>query len=139
MLESTSITLKITLAGGSRVPDGLRAFIARDPSLRGVAQAQWQSRKVQAGTLGDGLDVLALVVTGALALPSAIETVKRWVSSQGGEAASVVISRDGVSVAISGVEDSEQLQKLAAALLPSSSADVGDPGEQVPTVAPEAG
>lgn len=138
MSESQSTTFEITLLSEGRVPDGLRVFIARDPSLRGVARAQWHSERVQAGTLGDGLDVLTLVVTGVLALPSAIETVKRWVSSQGGEAASVVISRDDVSVTISGVEDPDQLQKLAVALLSPSSADVGDPEEQAPSAVSEA-
>ncbi|MFD8676513.1 hypothetical protein ACFV1A_25965 [Streptomyces seoulensis] len=131
--EAAPVAFEITLPDGGRVPDGLRVFIARDPSLRGAVRAQWEPRRVQGGTLGDGLDVLTLAVTGVLALPSAIETVKRWVSSQGGEAASVVISRDGVSVTISGVEDAEQLQNLAAALLPSSSASVEELGDQDPS------
>ncbi|MBM7055723.1 effector-associated constant component EACC1 [Streptomyces durocortorensis] len=131
--EAARVAFEITLPSGGRVPDGLRVFIARDPSLRGAVRAQWEPRRLQGGTLGDGLDVLTLAVTGVLALPSAIETVKRWVSSQGGEAASVVISRDGVSVTISGVEDAEQLQNLAAALLPPPSASVEELGDQDPS------
>ncbi|WP_445194985.1 effector-associated constant component EACC1 [Streptomyces sp. TR1341] len=51
--------------------------------MRGVGRARWTSEAPKEGILGDALDVLTLVVTSTLALPSAIDAVRRWCGSGG--------------------------------------------------------
>ncbi|MER5934232.1 hypothetical protein [Streptomyces sp. NPDC002054] len=66
------------------MPDGLRRFLAQDPGFRTHGRARWEpSEPAREGQLGTGLEVLTLVITGVLALPAAIDTVRRWCASPG--------------------------------------------------------
>ncbi|WP_327657199.1 effector-associated constant component EACC1 [Streptomyces sp. NBC_00483] len=109
--------LTLTTADGAPAPDGLRRFLTRDPGLQRVARAAWQpAAPPDPGHLGTGLDILTLVITGALALPSAIDTVRRWCAATGGDGNAISVSGGGVSVTVSGATTPEQAAALAATL-----------------------
>ncbi|MFB7782256.1 hypothetical protein ACFC1D_06030 [Streptomyces vinaceus] len=108
----TEVRLRIVTATGAKVPDGLRIFLSRDPELRGIGRARWASTAPKEGQLGDALDILTLVVTGTLALPSAIEAVKRWCGSRG-MAEGVEIRLGSQRITVNGTEDPAEIRHMA--------------------------
>ncbi|MEV0777501.1 hypothetical protein ACIBLA_05530 [Streptomyces sp. NPDC050433] len=115
MTDRTALTL--TTADGAPVPDALRRFLTRDPTLQRVGRATWQpAGPPDPGQLDTGLDILTLAITGVLALPSAIDTIRRWCVSTGGEDTAVCVRGGDISVTVSGATTPEQVAALAAAL-----------------------
>jgi hypothetical protein len=108
--------ISISTMTGSKVPDGLRLFLSRDSVMRSVGRTYWLDKEVEPGTLGQGMDVLALVISNTLALPSAIETVRRWVESRGSASEAVRLTVGETSIVVSGTEDPEEIRRLAAVL-----------------------
>lgn len=108
----TEVQLRIITETGAKVPDGLRIFLSRDPGLRGVGRARWASAAPVEDTLGDTLDILTLEVTSSLALPSAIETVKRWCASRG-TVEGVDIRLGSQKITITGTEDPAEIRRMA--------------------------
>ncbi|MFJ7157180.1 hypothetical protein ACIQUQ_19820 [Streptomyces sp. NPDC101118] len=108
----------VTLPGGGQAPDALRQFLGRDPGFRAAGRAGWVPAEAAAeGQLGTGLDVLTLAVTGVLALPSAIETVRRWCASPGqGDDTAVELRAGETVVRVTGATSPGQVAALAAAL-----------------------
>ncbi|MFD9208732.1 hypothetical protein ACFVZM_20945 [Streptomyces sioyaensis] len=114
--ENPMTRISISTAAGAKVPDGLRIFLSRDSNMRSVGRAYWPSGEIEPGTLGQSLDVLALVLSNALALPSAIETVRRWVESRGSTSEAVRLTVGKTSIVVSGTEDPDEIRHLAALL-----------------------
>ncbi|WP_329620024.1 hypothetical protein OG357_05325 [Streptomyces sp. NBC_01255] len=108
----TDVQLRIATEAGAKVPDGLRTFLARDAELRGVGRARWTSEAPKEDTLGDALDVLTLVVTSTLALPSAIEAVRRWCGTRG-TTEGVDIRLGSQRITVTGTEDPAEIRRLA--------------------------
>jgi len=110
-------TVLLTDPNGGKVPDALRAFLVRDPLMPTVGRVKWQPlTRARPGELGTALDVLTLVVTSVLALPSAIDTVHRWCVSRGRAGASVVLSVGEVTVTVTAGSTPEEVAAMAAAL-----------------------
>lgn len=115
MTDRPSLTL--TTVDGDPAPDALRRFLTHDPTLQRVARTTWQPAGPPApGQLDSGLDILTLVITGALALPSAIDTVRRWCAATGADDNAISVSGGGISVTVSGATTPEQAAALAATL-----------------------
>lgn len=108
----TEVQLRIVTETGAKVPDGLRTFLSRDAELRGVGRARWTSEAPKEGTLGDALDVLTLVVTSTLTLPSAIEAVRRWCGSRG-TTEGVDIRLGSQRITVTGTEDPAEIRRMA--------------------------
>ncbi|MFJ2647491.1 hypothetical protein ACIO1C_12275 [Streptomyces sp. NPDC087420] len=111
----TGIVLTVTATNGNRVPDGLRIFINRDPSMRGIGRAEWEPGEIRAGELGTTLDVLAIVVSGALGIPGAIDVVNRWCRSRGTTSTVKIVVGDK-SVTVEGTSDPAEIKQLAETL-----------------------
>ncbi|WP_406483266.1 hypothetical protein [Streptomyces sp. NBC_01615] len=93
------------------------------------------------GLLGTGLDVLALVVTGGLALPTAIETVYRWCTTPGRRNAQINLSVGAVTVTVTASASAEELAAMTAALTAALETTVPgeDPSDSGPQPQPEHG
>lgn len=112
---------------GGRAPEALRSFLVRDPVLQAAGRVRWEpARPARPGELGTGLDVLTLVVSGMLALPSAIDTVRRWCASPGGSDAGVTMSVGEVTVTVRGDSTAEEVAAMAAALRAALESDIAD-------------
>ncbi|MFJ5724683.1 hypothetical protein [Streptomyces sp. NPDC093149] len=102
---------------GGRVPDDLRRFLLRDPAFRPHGRPIWRpASTADEGHLGTALDVLTLVITGALALPSAIETVHRWCITPGWRSEQVSLTVGDVTVTVSASTSAEEIAAMVAAL-----------------------
>ncbi|GAA2345022.1 hypothetical protein OKJ48_39930 [Streptomyces kunmingensis] len=109
--------LTLTTVDGAPAPDALRRFLTRDPALQRVGRTTWQPlAPPDPGQLDAGLDILTLVITSALALPSALDTIRRWCTSTGSDDTAISVSGGGISVTVSGATTPEQAVALAAAL-----------------------
>ncbi|MCC8452828.1 effector-associated constant component EACC1 [Streptomyces rochei] len=107
----------LTDRNGGKAPDSLRAFLVRDPLIQAAGRVKWQPvHRAKPGELGTGLDVLTLVITGVLALPSAIETVRKWCASVGPSDASVAVSVGDVTVTVTGSTGPDEIAAMATAL-----------------------
>ncbi|MET8755217.1 hypothetical protein ABZW32_34725 [Streptomyces sp. NPDC004667] len=111
----TRITMTVTEVDGSAVPDGLRMFINRDSSMRGVGRAEWEPREMRAGELGTGLDILAIVLSTGVGIFGAIDVIKKWCSSQG-PAQTVKVMVGSASVTVEGTTNPDEIKRLADAL-----------------------
>ncbi|MFF1325737.1 effector-associated constant component EACC1 [Streptomyces chartreusis] len=87
--------------------------VNRDRSLHGIGRAQWIPRSAREGELGTGLDILAIVVSSVVGVPSAIDTVSRWCR---GTRQSVEITVGAKSIKVTGTESPEEIEVLAEAL-----------------------
>ncbi|WAZ26161.1 hypothetical protein STRCI_007712 [Streptomyces cinnabarinus] len=117
-------TVLLTDPSGGKVPDALRAFLVRDPLMPAVGRVRWQpSAGARPGELGTAMDVLTLVVTGLLALPSAIDVVRKWCSSPGQTGSSVVLTVGEVTVTVTAASTPEEIAAMAAALTSALRAD----------------
>lgn len=124
-----SRTIEIRHADGSTQLEDLKRFLARDPNSRTIGRFQLKVTEPAAGTLGDGLDVLAIVISGTLALPGFIQVVSNWFKARGGAPDPVEIKLGSVTVAVSGTEDPAEIRRLADVLkaaYPDGSATAGD-------------
>lgn len=109
--------VSVTLPGGSPAPDSLRQFFSSDPGFRAHGKARWQpAGPVAEGQLGTGPDVLTLVVTGVLALPSAVETVRRWCTTPGQRHTAVELRTGETVITVTAAATSQEVGALAAAL-----------------------
>ncbi|MFJ3304340.1 hypothetical protein ACIPSA_14670 [Streptomyces sp. NPDC086549] len=124
----TEVQLRIVAETGAKVPDGLRIFLSRDPELRGIGRARWASTAPKEGQLGDALDVLTLVVTSILALPSAIEAVKRWCGSRG-TVEGVEIRLGSQRITVTGTEDPAEIRRMADLLEAAYTESAPEEGE----------
>ncbi|MEE1809687.1 effector-associated constant component EACC1 [Streptomyces sp. BE133] len=111
----TEITLAVTKEDGKRVDDGLRMFVNRDRSMRGTGRADWEPKEIRDGELGTTLDILAIIVSGVLGIPGAIDVVSRWCRSQG-SSQTVRIVVGSRSVTVEGTEDPAEIARLAETL-----------------------
>ncbi|MGQ4347515.1 effector-associated constant component EACC1 [Streptomyces sp. SAS_275] len=122
----TSQLVHIRKENGDQVSDGLRLFIQRDAATSRSCRAFWDSAPPVPGTLGTGLDVLAIALSSTLALPSAIDVISRWCASLGPAAPRVRIQVGEVSVTVEGRIDAQEIGRVAAVLataLPARSTD----------------
>ncbi|MFI8387906.1 hypothetical protein [Streptomyces sp. NPDC085540] len=108
--------VEITHRNGSDALEELRIFLVRDPEVRRLGRVRWGNPAPKAGELGDGLDVLTLVITSLLALPGFIYGVSSWVKSRGSDRDDVEIRLGTVTVTVSGTEDPAQIRQLAELL-----------------------
>ncbi|MFB7609782.1 effector-associated constant component EACC1 [Streptomyces gardneri] len=122
-------TIEIRHTDGVRHLEDLKRFLVRDPSTRTIGRYQLRSTEPAAGTLGDGLDVLTLVVSGTLALPAFIQVVSNWFKSRGEAPEAVEIRLGSARIAVSGTEDPAEIRRLAdilQAAYPENTASAGD-------------
>lgn len=113
------MTIKAELrhANGTKIPDGLRLWLLRDPHMRGRGKATWASSRVtRPDELGDALDVLTLVVTSLLALPSAIESVRQWCSTRDAESPPIDLRVGEVTLTLTGTESPERIAAFVEAV-----------------------
>ncbi|CCK25084.1 hypothetical protein BN159_0705 [Streptomyces davaonensis JCM 4913] len=119
-------TVLLTDPDGGKVPDALRAFLVRDPIMPTVGRVRWQpltGARPRPGELGTAIDVLTLVVTSLIALPSAIDVVRKWCSSPGQTGSSVVLSVGEVTVTVTAASAPDEIAAMAAALTTALRAD----------------
>jgi hypothetical protein len=115
--QDAAVAIFLTDSSGGKAPDALRTFLLRDPDFATAGRVKWQpARPAKPGELGTGLDILTLVVTAVLALPSAIETVRRWCASPGQQDATVVMSVGDVTVTVTAGTSPAEIAAMAAAL-----------------------
>ncbi|MFF5808255.1 hypothetical protein [Streptomyces sp. NPDC012746] len=105
--------VEITHPNGTDSLEELRTFLVRDPETRRLGRFRWENSAPKTGELGDGLDILTLAITSALALPGFIQTVSNWCKSRGTEEDSVQIRLGAIAVKVSGTEDPAQIRRLA--------------------------
>ncbi|MFD9413052.1 hypothetical protein ACFWBN_39520 [Streptomyces sp. NPDC059989] len=109
--------IRITSPLGGQAPASLQRFLTADPEFRACGRARWEAgAPTVEGHLGTGLDVLTLVVTGVLALPAAIDTVRRWCTAPGNRDTSVELRAGGVTVIVSGTTALHDVAALATTL-----------------------
>ncbi|MEV7946416.1 effector-associated constant component EACC1 [Streptomyces rubiginosohelvolus] len=109
-------TIEIRHTDGAGHLEELRRFLVRDPNSRAMGRFQLKATEPDAGTLGDSLDVLAIVISGTLALPGFIQVVSNWFKSRGDTPDPVEIKLGSVTVAVSGTEDPAEIRRLADVL-----------------------
>ncbi|KQX92689.1 MULTISPECIES: effector-associated constant component EACC1 [Streptomyces] len=122
-------TIEIHQVDGVRQLEDLKRFLVRDPSTRTMGRFQLRNTEPAAGTLGDGLDVLTLVISGTLALPGFVQVVSTWFKSRGEASAAVEIKLGTAKIAVSGTEDPAEIRRLADVLraaYPQDAASSGD-------------
>ncbi|MEU5402843.1 hypothetical protein ABZ348_26495 [Streptomyces sp. NPDC005963] len=124
-------------ATDARAADSLRRWLIRDgAALRATHRA---GGPVREGILADAVAVIAIVVSGVLALPAAIDSVRRWFATQPPATGPVTLRRGAVSIEISGSEDVETLVRYAR-LLENAEPDTGSgstgDGSSQPSSAP---
>lgn len=99
----------------------LELWLLGDLSLRGRVRVDWDrsERAPEAGgdtALGDPTAVLSLVVSSALALPAALESLRRWTRAQPPTSPPVLLRRGRTEVEIGPDTTADQLRELLAAL-----------------------
>ncbi|MFJ8166529.1 hypothetical protein ACIRBY_37195 [Streptomyces sp. NPDC096136] len=109
-------SIKITHSNGIESLQELKTFLVRDPETRRLGRIRWENSAPATGVLGDGLDILTLVVTSAMALPSFIQGVSNWVKSHGTGESGVEIKLGVTRITVSGTEDPAQIRRLADVL-----------------------
>ncbi|MFE6782133.1 hypothetical protein ACFVFF_07725 [Streptomyces sp. NPDC057680] len=122
-------TIEIRPADETVQLEDLRQFLVRDPKSRTAGRYRLKASEPAAGTLGDGLDVLTLVITGTLALPGFIQVVSNWFKSRGDTPDSVEIKLGSAVVTVSGTEDPAEIRRLAdilKAAYPENTATTGN-------------
>ncbi|MFC9343775.1 hypothetical protein ACFT0G_28295 [Streptomyces sp. NPDC057020] len=109
--------IHITSPRGGQAPASLQRFLTADAEFRVRGRARWEAGAPTAeGQLGTGLDILTLAVTGVLALPATIDTVRRWCSSPGNRDTAVELHVGEVTVIVSGTTTPNDVAALAATL-----------------------
>ncbi|MBO3682257.1 hypothetical protein [Streptomyces sp. NEAU-YJ-81] len=109
--------LLVTMHDLGRVPNGLLVFLSRDPDMRDVGHVHWEStQEPKADELGNGLDILAISLSSVIALPSAIEVIRRWCSSPTAPTEGVVIRLGSQTISVAGTEDPTTIRHLAEVL-----------------------
>ncbi|MFD9370013.1 hypothetical protein ACFWA6_20270 [Streptomyces sp. NPDC060020] len=122
--------IRMTLAGGTRAPESLCRFLVQDRTLRAWGRARWEpAAPAPEEQLGTGLDVLTLAVTAVLALPAAIDTVRRWCSSPGQGNTRVELHAGDVTVQVTGTTTPEEAAAYATALAAALQTVSPDPAD----------
>ncbi|MGC9495134.1 effector-associated constant component EACC1 [Streptomyces sp. WG7] len=120
--------IEITQPNGAGGLEELRTFLVRDPETRRIGRIRWEKPEPTPGKLGDALDVLAIVISGTLALPGFIQVVSNWFRSRGDDQAAVTIALGSTSIVVSGTEDPAKIRHLAD-VLQAAYPDSTSPGE----------
>lgn len=121
--------IRLTLPDGVPAPEALRRFLGQDPALRACGRAHWEpAGPTPEDRLGTGLDVLTLSVTAVLALPSAVDTVRRWCASPGQRGTTVELHAGRVTVRVTGTTTPEQAAAITTALTTALENPAPDPG-----------
>ncbi|MFE0701221.1 hypothetical protein [Streptomyces sp. NPDC058872] len=98
----------------ARAADSLRRWLMRDGA---VQRAELRSTgKEREGVLADPVAIIAIIVSGVLALPGAIDSVKRWRKTQPSTTSPVVLRIGSISVEITGNEDAATLSRYVELL-----------------------
>ncbi|MEU7295729.1 hypothetical protein AB0A76_21355 [Streptomyces exfoliatus] len=123
--------IEITHPDGAVALEGLKTFLVRDPETRRMGRVRWENAKPESGTLGGGLDVLAIVISGTLALPGFIQVVSNWFKSRGSNSPGGAEIRLGsASIMVSGTEDPTEIRRLADVLKAAYPEPPSEPGGQ---------
>lgn len=122
------IVVELDGADGKKLPDSLRLHLVRNSHIRTNGAVAWESPVQEEGYLGDGLDVLTLVVTSAFALPGAISVVKSWVEACG---TSVRVKSGRVTAVIKGAQSAAEYDAIVEALKAAAPANpTGQNGQE---------
>ncbi|MDW6059920.1 hypothetical protein SAZ11_20315 [Streptomyces sp. FXJ1.4098] len=108
--------IEITQPNGTEGLEDLRVFLVRDPATRKIGRISWNKSTPKPGELGDALDVLAIAISGTLALPGFIQVVSNWFRSRGDNQEAVKIKLGSASIVVSGTEDPKEIKHLADVL-----------------------
>ncbi|NJP93678.1 hypothetical protein HCN51_30265 [Nonomuraea sp. FMUSA5-5] len=93
----------------------LHAWLIKDSYLRQNAEVKLVPQQTRPGTMGDALDLISLLVTSGLQLPSFISTLMTWRSTRPRKS-SIVIKKGDTTMTITDT-DQETALKLFQALL----------------------
>ncbi|MEU0987849.1 hypothetical protein [Streptomyces sp. NPDC005953] len=120
-----------------RAADSLRRWLVRDGA---ALRATYRSGgPVREGVLADAVAVVAIVISGVLALPAAIDSVRRWFATQPPSTGPIILRRGAVAIEISGSEDVETLGRyvrLLEATEPNTDSRLTDGSSSPPPPAP---
>lgn len=105
--------IEITHPNGTDSLEELRVFLVRDTETRRMGRVRWENSAPKTGELGDGLDILAIVISSVVGLPGFVQVVSNWIKSGGSDGNSVDIRLCGTGISVSGTEDPAQIRRLA--------------------------
>ncbi|MFJ9505956.1 hypothetical protein ACIRPZ_19355 [Streptomyces anulatus] len=116
--------------GGAEAASSLRRWLMAEPELRGRAKFSPGAERPPAGHMGDGLELVNVVLANGIALGSLITAIAAWRGSRS-RPPQVRLERDGVVVTLrdNSPEQVEQILRMwnasaaGASALPSSPAD----------------
>ncbi|WP_222842065.1 effector-associated constant component EACC1 [Streptomyces sp. 3211.6] len=96
-----------------RSAESLRRWLVRSGA---VSNASFESDVAPPGVLGDPVAIVALIVSSVLALPAAIDAVRKWFDTQPPSTPSVTFKVGEVSVEISGDLSEQDMHRFAGIL-----------------------
>ncbi|MGR4879556.1 hypothetical protein ACIPUC_09005 [Streptomyces sp. LARHCF249] len=108
--------IEISHPNGTDSLEELRTFLVRDPETRRLGRVRWENSAPKTGELGDGLDILAIIISSTIGLPGFVQIVSNWIKSRGSDGNSVEIRLGATGISVSGTEDPAQIRRLADVL-----------------------
>ncbi len=108
--------IEIVHPDGVQTLEGLRIFLTRDPAARKVGRIRWETSGPGEEELGDGLDVLSIVISSVLGLPDFVQAVANWVRSRNGATDAIEIKLGAAQITVTGTDDPGEINRLADVL-----------------------
>ncbi|WP_131737530.1 effector-associated constant component EACC1 [Actinomadura roseirufa] len=110
------MTIRIQIDGdfADEELSSLHRWLLDEPDIRQNSQVALESKEPSEGEMGTTLDVISLLTTSTLQLPTVIDTINGWWRTRRREP-TVVIERNGVTVTITGADPAAVVRALMAA------------------------